>query len=373
MNETPGWTTPEGTGRSGPPAGWSTTGGPDQPPPSPGQPPQPGQHQPYGQFAPRPPAAIKPGIVPLRPLGLGELYDGAFQAIRRNPRTMLGAAAAVITVLALIDVVLQLALAGSLTAFFDESASPNPDLDVLVGALGGLGVYTLVSGLLQLLGISLITGMLILVVSRAVLGQRMSLGELWTAVRGRLLALVVVNVIVFLACFAAVVVPSALGALGLFVADWVGALLIVLGLLVGIALAIYLAVRLSMAIPVLVLEEASIGTSLGRSWGLVRGSFWRVTGILALTGLISGITSLIISAPFALVGGGLGVFAGGDPLAAAGLTPVQLVVNALGGIIANTIVYPFTAAVTALLYIDLRMRREGLDVELARAAGSPPA
>lgn len=372
MNETPGWTTPEGTGRSGPPAGWSTTGRPDQPPPPPGQPPQYGQ-QPYGQFAPRPPAAAKPGIVPLRPLGLGELYDGAFQAIRRNPRTMLGAAAAVITVLALVDVVLQLALAGSLTAFFDESASPNPDLDVLLGALGGLGVYGLVTTLLQLLGVSLITGMLILVVSRAVLGQRMSLGELWTAVRPRLLALVVVNVVVGLICVAAFVLPVALGALGLFVADWVGALLVLLGLLVGFALAIYLGVRLSMAIPVLVLEEASIGTALGRTWGLVRGSFWRVAGILALTGLVSGVTALIISAPFALVGGGLGFFDAQDPMAAAGLTPVQLVVNALGTIVANTIVYPFTAAATALLYIDLRMRREGLDVELARSAGSPTA
>jgi hypothetical protein len=316
---------------------------------------------------------VKPGVVPLRPLGLGELYDGAFQTIRRNPRTMLGTAAAVITLLAAVDVLLQLSLAGSIATLVDESASADPDLDALVAAAGGLGAYGVVSLVLNLLGISLITGMLILVVSRAVLGQQMSLAELWRAVRGRLLALVGVNVVVGLACFAVLVLPIALGALGLLVADWLGGVLILAGLLAGVAGFFVVYAKLSMAVPALVLEDASIGRSLGRSWGLVRGSFWRVLGILVLTFVVSLVTALLISAPFALVSGGLSFFDAGDPMAAAGLTPVQLVVSALGDIIANTIVYPFTAAVTALLYIDLRMRREGLDVELARAAGSSSA
>ena len=364
MTDTPGWTTPEGTGRGAPP---------QYGPPQYGQPPAPGQPPPYGQFAPQQAPAVKPGIVPLRPLGLGELYDGAFQAIRRNPRTMLGTAAAVITVLAVVDVGLQLALAGSLTALFDATASADPDLDALVGALGGLGVYGLVTLVLQLLGISLITGMLILVVSRAVLGQKMTPGELWAAIRGRLPALVGLNVVVGLAWFTALVAPILLGLLGLLVADWLGAVLGLVGFLAGVVLAVFVWTKLSMAVPALILEEASVGTALGRSWALVRGGFWRVVGILALTGLITGITAAIISAPFGLVGGGLMFFDPQDPMVAAGLSPVQLVLNALGSIIANTIVYPFTAGVTALLYIDLRMRREGLDVELARAAASPTA
>ncbi len=57
-----------------------------------------------------------------------------------------------------------------------------------------------------------------------------------------------------------------------------------------------------------------------------------------------------------------------DPLAAAGFAPLQLVITGISSIVAATIVYPFWAGVTSLLYIDLRMRREGLDVELARAA-----
>ena len=353
-----GWTTP-GADQGGP-ARQAQHGQPQGPPP-------------YGQFAPRQPVAVKPGIVPLRPLGLGEIYDGAFQAIRRNPRTMLATAAGVIIVLAVIDVLLQLALAGSLSTLLDTSAQAEPAMEEVVGAVGGLGVYGLVSGLLNLFGISVITGMLILVVSRAVLGQRMSLGQLWTALRPRLLALFGINLVVLLAWFLAFVVPVAVGLLGFVVAEWLGALLILLGLIGGAAAAIFLYTKLSMAVPAMVLEEAGIGTALGRTWGLVRGSFWRVLGILLLTAIISWITAAIISAPFGLLGGGLVFMNPDDALAAAGLSPLQLVLGAVGTIIANTIVYPFTAAVTALLYIDLRMRREGLDVELARAAGPPVA
>ena len=52
----------------------------------------------------------------------------------------------------------------------------------------------------------------------------------------------------------------------------------------------------------------------------------------------------------------------------AGSTFVAVVLSVLGGVIARTLIAPFSAAILALLYIDLRMRREGLDVTLQRAA-----
>src|SRR5271168_3685013 len=48
---------------------------------------------PYGR-----PSAPKPGLVPLRPLTLGEILDGAFTAIRWNPKTILASSAVVATV-----------------------------------------------------------------------------------------------------------------------------------------------------------------------------------------------------------------------------------------------------------------------------------
>ena len=47
-------------------------------------------------------AAPKPGVIPLRPLGLGEILDGSFATIRRNPKATLGIAAIVMTVSAVI-------------------------------------------------------------------------------------------------------------------------------------------------------------------------------------------------------------------------------------------------------------------------------
>ena len=372
MSQTPGGGEPRDDGGPMVPGGWSS-------PAETGRTPQgPGYEVSYGQAPYSPggygrPQAVKPGIVALRPLGLGELYDGAFQAIRRNPSAMLGTAAVVMLVVTVLDTIAQLASAGRLIAFFDELDSEVPDCDALVGAAAGLATYSAVSTALQLLGVAVLTGLLILVVSRAVLGQRMSGGQMWAATRRRvpaLIGLILLILAVTLVLTMACLVP---GLLALTVSDALGGALLVLGVLAGVVVLVLTLTRLSMAVPALLLEEAGVPTALRRSWGLVRGSFWRVLGILLLTGLITVFTLTIITVPFALVSGGLSFLSPDDPRAAMGLAAPQLLLSGIGSVIAATIVYPFTSAVIALLYIDLRMRREGLDVELARAAASPTA
>lgn len=48
-----------------------------------------------------------------------------------------------------------------------------------------------------------------------------------------------------------------------------------------------------------------------------------------------------------------------------------LIVSGIGAVITATITYPLSAGVMALLYVDQRIRREALDLDLARAAGLP--
>src|SRR5580692_1307079 len=104
-----------------PPAG--EPGGYGQPPPfDPGQAPSAGSfgQPPYGPPAGPPPSyprwqsqqpqAPKPGVIPLRPLGVGEILDGAFTSIRRNPRATLGVAALLLTASAVITTTLSLLL-----------------------------------------------------------------------------------------------------------------------------------------------------------------------------------------------------------------------------------------------------------------------
>src|SRR5205814_3959442 len=109
------WAAP---GSSTPPPGWST----DQPPPTPTSPPPPpppgwatgpAAYYPQSSYAPPPP---RPGIVPLRPLGVGELLDGAFTAIRRHPRTLLGMAAVVMVVVETVRVATAYSLLSGVAA-----------------------------------------------------------------------------------------------------------------------------------------------------------------------------------------------------------------------------------------------------------------
>jgi hypothetical protein len=53
----------------------------------------------------------------------------------------------------------------------------------------------------------------------------------------------------------------------------------------------------------------------------------------------------------------------------------SLLIGAVGGIVAGAITQPISAGVTVLLYVDLRMRREGLDLALQTATsdGQAPA
>src|SRR5687767_4983300 len=95
-----GQTPPPGPPAAPVPPGWA----PVQPPAAPGwgqaaQPPAaPGWGQAPGWstappgWAPPP----KPGVIPLRPLGVGEILDGAISSIRRDPRVMLGVSALVV-------------------------------------------------------------------------------------------------------------------------------------------------------------------------------------------------------------------------------------------------------------------------------------
>ena len=120
----PSWAPPphqEGPPPGSPAVGPATAVGPAAPvgrwrPTQPGHEPSRRQRPPPGYgpapvYGPRPGygagARPRPGIVPLRPLGLGEILDGAFQAIRTNPRTMLGVSALVMIVVTALGLVPQ--------------------------------------------------------------------------------------------------------------------------------------------------------------------------------------------------------------------------------------------------------------------------
>jgi hypothetical protein len=146
-----------------------------------------------------------------------------------------------------------------------------------------------------------------------------------------------------------------------------GVLICVVGGLAGCLFALYVAISLSLTTPALMLEKQGIIPSLTRSRNLVRGSWWRVFGISLLAGIIASVISGIISAPFALAGPGLAIFSGSVGSA---FDFTSLLVSGIGGLIGSTLVGPFSSGVVALIYLDRRMRAEGLDQTLQQAVAT---
>jgi glycerophosphoryl diester phosphodiesterase family protein len=337
-----------------------------------GQPPY-GAYPPYGQYVPpgyRPPGP-EPGGIPLRPMGVGEILSGAFTSIRRNPVATLGLSAILLTVYGVASTAFSLAVR---RVVGDVNFQPGQTLtheqvrhllfDVFAVLLpSGLAIIAL-AFIIQII----LTGLLTVVIGRGVLGQKVSMGEAWQLALPRLPAILGAIVLNALCVLGPVVVLAALVVvLALAHASAAAVVIGILGGIAVIALDILLGIRFSMAPPIVVLERQGPARALGRSWRLVGGSFWRVFGILLLAGIIVLVVGAVLQIPFslaeALAGGSAGLFgmAGTRSVAA-------IIIAGVGTIVSSAVSRPVSAGVTVLLYLDLRMRKEGLDLALQNAA-----
>jgi hypothetical protein len=103
---------------------------------------------------------------------------------------------------------------------------------------------------------------------------------------------------------------------------------------------------------VVVVEGKTAWASLMRSRQLAAGSVGRILGVLFLTAIILATIEIIAL----MLLGVAGVFIH----ASAALTT-------LGGNLASLLIYPFFTVVITLLYYDLRIRKEGFDLEIMAA------
>lgn len=331
----------------------------------------PGGHPGWGGGWGGPPPAAKPGIIPLRPLGVGEILDGAVSTMRTHWRTVLGISLTVAIFTQIAVILLQ-------GFVLDDSASTETlnDPSATAGELSrALGDSLLNSGavlLITLLGTIVATALLTTVTSRAVLGKSVTTAEAWSDARPQLPKL-------FGLTFLLPLIAITVGALGTLPGILVGLAgggdgaiaLAVFGGLAAAVVALWLMIRFSLASPALMLEKQSVFKSMSRSAKLVRGSWWRVFGIQLLATIIANIVASIIVIPFAFLASALsGEGATGFLNTGTGdLGWTFLVISGIGSVIGSMLTFPITAGVSVLLYIDQRIRREALDLDLARAAG----
>ena len=356
----PGYAAPP-PGYAAPPPGYPPTPPPDYPSaPPPGYPaPPPGYPAaPPGQGFPSVAGLeFRPGIIPLRPLTLGDLYGAVTKAIRGNVAATIGLA--VLTSLAC------LVPTTALGAWVASKETLSAESDSF-GVYGVLGTY--LPGLGSVLSTIALTGFLAYVIGQAVIGRKVGIGETWDGTKRRLPAIAGAVVVTFVGAIllSAVVlgIPLAwLVAVGDVEAGPI--LLLVLGALAMVVLYLFLWTRLAFVTAVIVLESRGVWSAFARSWKLTAGMpFWRILGIRLLTSVIVGFAAGIITFPLTLAGVGIVVAVGDEQ----NLFMWQAIISGLASLVSGAITTPFTAGVDALMAIDQRIRREGLDVQLIHAA-----
>jgi hypothetical protein len=247
----------------------------------------------------------------LRPLGIGEILDAALAVYRRHAFALWRIVAVVVA--------LPAALNGALAVAVRQVGDPQANS-------GSLLLLELLVVIVSLVATSLATAAAYRLVADAYLGRPVDPDASLRFGLRRLVSVLWVSV---------------LFGLGVFV-----------GFLLVIVPGIYLTVAWSIATPVLLGENLRGSKAIRRSRALVRGRWWACAGVIYLMYLLEGIVYLGI------------VLVIGQIVDASGNDSVLFLEKGVTSLIASTLVLPFHVAVTTVLYIDLRVRKEGFDVQL---------
>jgi hypothetical protein len=261
----------------------------------------------------------------LRPLSVGEVLDVAIKIFFRNATTLFAIVLPIVLPVQLFSSLIQL----SVETDDDPFATTSPtgevsfDLDEFWLYLTGIVVVLV----LAVVASTLATGACFKAVGDAYLGERPTWkGSLAFALR-RVHSIIWVTVL--------------------------GGFLVVLGVIACIIPGIWLYVSFAVAVPALLMENVRGRRALGRSRRLVKGRWWPTFVIIILGSLLAGIVSGAIT-------GALGAASLADP----DNEVVSVVLGTVGGTVASTLTTPFQAAFVTVLYFDLRVRKEGFDLQL---------
>jgi hypothetical protein len=253
----------------------------------------------------------QPGQAALpRPLRIGEILSTAFRLYQRHWRTLLAIAAVVVVPLTLLQYLFGdwLRNRGEVTSYQEIST-----------ATWAVGAAWLVAGLAGLLMYLVLTGAITRAVAAEVAGEDPSLEQSYRFGFHRLGSVLLVSVLVGLATIA--------------------------GLILFIIPGIWIGVRLAVSVEALVVEGRRGTQAMGRSWELVGGHWWHAFGALVVAGLLTGLVNAVITTPF---------------------NNTSWFVQAIAAAIATVITLPYGVLVGVLLYLDLRARKEQLNLERLR-------
>lgn len=262
------------------------------------------------------------GPLPLHPMSVGDVLDGAFKLLKANARTIL---LIVATIIVPVQFLSAFAVRDQVSMGLLNILSDPTLVDSEANFAVGNPAVTILTGVVTLLTGPFIAGAVSRVVAASYVGEEMRPGPALRITARRFGALLVASVLVF-----------AVEIVGLV-------LCIVPGML---AFALYTAVT-----PALMVEELGPVQAMRRSWRLMRPRMWPVLGIAVLARIMAGI---------------LGNLLGGIPSVAATVLGGSFawLFIAIGAILSSLVSAPIVAIVATLLYFDGRIRHEGFDLQM---------
>ncbi len=269
----------------------------------------------------------------LRPLGVGEILDVAIKIYRARFGVLVRAVVVMLGPVFVLSAVIRISVGtgDGLLGVGQPGTTPEIDTHQLWAFVAG----TLVIALLAFLASQVATGACFKAVSGAYLDEQPDWRESLRFARSHVRSLLWVSfllVIFLIPALLACLVPGA-----------------------------YLYVVWSVAAPVVLLEGAHGRGALKRSRALVKGRFWPTVATLGLVTILTG----IVQAMFLGILAGVGSISGNEV--------ARAVAEAIGQTVSSALTTPLSAAVLTVMYFDLRVRKDGFDLELlARRMGVEP-
>ena len=262
----------------------------------------------------------------LRPLSVGEMLDRTFTLYREHFVLFLGICA--------IPYVLLLALnLAQVFLMFPGKLGGNAAVAQMSAGMGATAIILGLIGLIVWLVVYLFSqGATVTAVSELYLGRSITIADAFRSVRGEagnLLGVILLNGLATGFAFILLIIPG-----------------------------IYMMCRLAVCIPAALIEKLSPRASLERSFELTRDNAGRAFLIILLYFALSFAAAALFAMPFQFM----------MVLSAAKSHPETLrmwmALTAIGSTVAKILVTPVLTIASAILYYDLRVRKEAFDLQM---------
>jgi hypothetical protein len=268
----------------------------------------------------------------LRPLSVGEILDRTFTIYRNYFVLFIGISA--------IPQLLVLALSLAQVAVLAPAGFPTPGARGVptppLSSVGSIASYLILAFLalvVTLIALILSQGATVIAVSELYLGRTITIGDSFRRVRGELGTIFGVMMLNGLATF--------------------------VGLILLIVPGIYVMCRLLVGIPAALLENLGSRAAVERSWQLTEDSAGRAFLVFLLYFALSMAATMLFAFPFQMAI----ILVKGNP----SLILVFMGLAQVGTFIANVLVVPVMTIASAILYYDLRVRKEAFDLQVMMA------